>query len=274
MTHTTFDEWACRSTQAKLDSYIDDELLTETNLELAQHFQRCEACAREATSRRELRARVRAAARTSSVPSGLDDRVRARLREASRPQPKWHLMAIAAVLLVAVSAWLGSDRLGFSTSTRLAAMLGIGAGNHIHCAVGRQSVTKPVGLDKLAEEYKPVLAIARQAVPSDMPLAVAHECTYRKRKFVHVTFRNDRHLLSVIVTRRADGESLSIDARAALSEAGISMYAGRVDRYQTAAFESDGFLVYTVSDLSRSENLRVLASLAPALRIALRQIAA
>jgi len=209
------------------------------------------------------------------VPAGLDDRVRARLREAARPQPKWHLMAIAAVLVVAVSAWLASERLGLTTPARLAAMLGIGGGNHIHCAVGRQSVTKPAGLDKLAEEYKPVLAIARQAVPSDMPLAVAHECTYQRRKFIHVTFRNEQHLLSVIVTRRQEGESLgSLHDKAALSEAGIAMYAGSVDRYQTAAFESGGFLVYTVSDLSPRENLRVLASLAPALRVALQHIAA
>ena len=275
MTHTTFDEWTCRSTQAKLDSYIDNELLVETNLEMTRHFEHCAACAQEAAARRELRGRVRAAAKQAPLPDGLDALVRQRLRNSSRPQPtRWRLMAIAAVIVVSVGSWLGYQRFGAPASARLIALLGIGEGNHVHCAVGRQSKTRPVGLDKLSAEYKPVLAIARQAIPADMPLAVAHECRYRGRPFIHVTFRREQNLLSVIVVRKQDGETLqSAGARPALSRAGLDLYAAGVDRYQGAVFESGGFLVYTVSDLSKRENLRILAALAPAIHNALQQIA-
>src|SRR5512132_4286906 len=100
MTHLTFDEWACRNTQAKLDSYIDNELLTETNLEMARHFEGCPSCAREAAIRRELQARVRAAVRLAAIPPGLDARVRQSIRESSGARARtWALMAIAAVIL-------------------------------------------------------------------------------------------------------------------------------------------------------------------------------
>jgi anti-sigma factor RsiW len=275
MTNTTFDEWTCRSTQAKLDSYIDNELLVETNLQMTRHFEQCAACAQEADARRALRGRVKAAAKQTPVPAGLDDLVRQRLRGSARPKPtQWRMMAIAAVILVSVGSWLGYERLGTPASARLMALLGIGEGNHVHCAVGRQSKTRPVGVDKLSPEYKPVLAIARQAVPADLPLAVAHECRYQGRPFIHVTFRGEQTLLSVIVVRKQDGETLqSAGARPALSRAGIDLYTAAVDRYQGAVFESGGFLVYTLSDLSRRENLRILAALAPALRNALQQIA-
>jgi anti-sigma factor RsiW len=73
------DEWACRQVLARLDSYIDNELLTETNLEICHHFGRCAACAHEAAERRALRARVQAAVRKTALPDGFEGRLRARL---------------------------------------------------------------------------------------------------------------------------------------------------------------------------------------------------
>src|SRR3954451_13336024 len=143
MTHLTFDEWACRNTQAKLDSYIDDELLVETNLEMARHFERCEACTKEAAIRREVRARVKAAVRLAPVPDGLDARVRERLRNSGREKTMpWNLMSIAAVLVLYFGSWFTYER----------SMLRVGAGNHMHCAVIRQGFLKPVGQDKLSPD--------------------------------------------------------------------------------------------------------------------------
>ena len=70
MTRLTFDEWACRNNRASLVSYIDDELLVETNLEMARHFQSCGARARDAAERREFRGRLRAAAREFPLRRG------------------------------------------------------------------------------------------------------------------------------------------------------------------------------------------------------------
>jgi hypothetical protein len=91
-----------------------------------------------------------------------------------------------------------------------------------------------------------------------MYLAVAHECTSDGRKFVHLTFRDEHRLLSVIVTRRGEWEKLP-----------GGLHAGEVNGYQSAAFETGSYLVYTVSDLSKQDNLRILTAMAPAIRDAL-----
>ncbi|MEO8370594.1 MAG: zf-HC2 domain-containing protein [Candidatus Solibacter sp.] len=251
MTKLSFDEWACRDTQAKLDAYIDGELLVETNLELGRHFERCETCAREAAVRREVCARVRVAVRLTPVPDGLESRLRSRLRNSGGEQRiPWRLMAIAALIVLSFGSWFTYER----------SMLRIGARNHLHCAVIRQGIRKPVGQDKLASEYKPILAAAREQAPPGMYLTVAHECTFEGRKFVHVTFRDDSRLLSVLVTRKGSSEFLPGD-----------LHDGHVDGFQAAAFQTGGYLVYTISDLSRQENLRILAAIAPAIKSALHK---
>jgi hypothetical protein len=245
MTQVTFDEWACRNTRAKLDSYIDDELLVETNLEIARHFQNCGGCAQEAAERRELRGRLRAAARTAPVPTGLDERVRTRLRMEEQSKTPWSLMAIAAVVVLCFGSWFTYER----------RLLRAGVGDHIQCAVIRQGRLEPVGQDKLAAQYKPLLAIARQHAPAGMYLRVAHECTSDGRKFVHVTLRDEQRLLSVIVMGRGEWEKLP-----------GGLHAGEVNGFQAAAFETGSYLVYSVSDLSKRDNLDILTAMAPAIR--------
>ena len=47
MTHTKFGDQACQKFRAKLDSYVDNELLTESNLKMMEHFRRCTLCTQE-----------------------------------------------------------------------------------------------------------------------------------------------------------------------------------------------------------------------------------
>jgi hypothetical protein len=100
----------------------------------------------------------------------------------------------------------------------------------------------------------------RERVPSDFALLLAHQCRDQGRSFLHLTFGDGRHLLSLVITRRANGESLgAADRRAARKH------------YQLAAFETDQFFVYTVSDLEAQANADVLATFAPELRAYLDQ---
>jgi anti-sigma factor (TIGR02949 family) len=276
MKDTNTEVRACQDVQARLDFYIDNELQTETNLAVSEHFERCGACAREADDRRELRMKLQATVRQAAVPTDLERRVRERIRESSRPQSApWRLMAIAAAVLACVGSWVTYQRGGFAiaNSPQLAAILHVGFGDHLHCAVIRQRNNPGRGVDKLSMPFKPVLAFARNRVPADMPLAIAHECTYEGRKFIHMTFRNDRNLVSLIITRRKDGESLrSAGIRPALSQSGVALYAGAVEQFQAAAFESNEYIVYTISDLPRDRNLGILSAVAPTLQTLLDRI--
>jgi anti-sigma factor RsiW len=249
---TRIDERACRTVQAKLDSYIDNELLTETNLELSQHLEGCAACAADAAMRRAVRNRLQHAVRQAPLPSDLEDRVRARLRESRNSGRTPWLMAIAAAILVCAVPWAA---LQYSPlPPQVLAVMRVGLNDHVHCAVIRQRSNPARNADKLAPEYKPVLAAVRDRVPPGMQLAVAHECHFDGRTFIHMTFRKDGHLLSVIATRKRAGEAL----------AGLRTTV--LDGYPVAGAEAGGFLVYTVSDLPASVNRRTLEAIVPSLR--------
>src|SRR5215831_2429110 len=126
---TRIDERACRTAQAKLDSYIDNELLTETNLELALHLEQCAGCAREVAARRALRDQLQTAVRQVPLPPALEDRVRARLREPRKSGRSSWLMAIAAAVVVCAAPWAA---LRYAhAAARTAALLRAGLDDHV-----------------------------------------------------------------------------------------------------------------------------------------------
>ena len=254
MTQTKFCEQACQKFRAKLDSYIDNELLIESNLEMIEHFRRCTSCTQEAQERRDVRRRLRDAVREVPVPAGLEGRIRDRLRQPKQPQPKKiFLMAIAAVLALC----FGFFRLGDPSS----ALLRMAFDDHVHCAVIHNPKPRVPGEpNQLPERLTGLASLVQQRVPSEFSLMLAHECQDQGRSFVHLTFGDDRHLLSVLITRREGGESLGIGTRQATR-----------DQFQLAAFETGEFLVYTVSDLPARANADILAAFAPSLRAFLDQ---
>jgi anti-sigma factor (TIGR02949 family) len=278
MTHLKFLEPGCRKVLASLDSYIDNELRTETNLDLTEHLRRCAHCTQEADERQKMRSRLRTAVREVHVPSSLENRVRDRIRQSRQPQSKKiYLMAIAAAVVVCFGSWI-TFRSTTDGPAELVAHVGdvmrVGLKQHIHCAVIRQRNTRPAeGVDKLTSQFKELAPIVQQHIPANLSLNVAHECSFEGRKFVHLTFRDGRNLLSLVIARKGGGESFqSARLLPALTHSGIPMYTSGAGRYQIAAFETDGFLVYAVSELPRAKNLDVLTALAPALHRFLARI--
>ena len=281
MTQTRFGDQACQKVLARLDSYLDNELTTESTLEIVEHFERCPVCMKEAQDRQSERTRLRTAVREVRVPPGLVGRVRDRLRQTRETRSKrFHVMAIAAALTVCFGSWVayrvGVQRLTTAaqesyiamTSRQVAAIMRVGLGDHLLCAVIRQRTNRPqVAVDNLPAEFRELIPIARQHVPGELPLILAHECRYHGRTYVHLIFRNDRNLLSLIVARKENGESFeSANLPSTPSTSGVPIYAAGVGQFQVAAFESRDFLVYTVSDLPRQNNLALLVALSPALQ--------
>jgi len=166
MTQTRFGEQACQKFRAKLDSYIDNELLTESNLEMIEHFRRCTSCTEEAQERRNVRRRLRDAVREVPVPPGLEDRVRDRLREPKQPQPKkLFLMAIAAALCFGV----------FRFRDPSSALLRMAFDDHLHCAVIHHPTPRVPGEpNQLPEQLKGLASVVQQRVPPEFSLKLAH----------------------------------------------------------------------------------------------------
>jgi anti-sigma factor (TIGR02949 family) len=289
MTLIKFGEQACQKALARLDSYIDDELLTESNLELHDHFQRCPSCTQEEEARRAVRTRLRTAVREVAIPAGLEGRVRERLRQQRQSQPgRVNFMALAATLAVCCGSWiayqLGTLRLTNAAqesdfaliSNQAAGILRVGLGDHLHCSVLRKRALRSQGpADKLPERLKELGPLVQSNVPADLPLILAHECRFGGRQFVHLTFGNDLNLLSLIVARKRPGESLrNSTLPAKLSQAGIPVYTAGVQQYQVAAMEDSSFLMFTISDLPQQKNLSVLMALAPSLQNLLQRMGA
>jgi anti-sigma factor (TIGR02949 family) len=288
-----FGDGGCEKTRKYLDAYISNELMVETNYEVLRHIEGCPACAAEVDTRVRLRSRLKAAVNTQNVPPELQVRIREQIRT-SRPGSWIHLGwlragwprlagATAAALVVAAGLWVNhsterlpalADRPGQNTyisrvSANLAAILKVGLGDHIHCAIFRKYPKDPQAVEKMEAELGPayagLLPVVRAGVPEGYKVIMAHQCSYDGRKFVHLTFEKDGGLLSLVVARRQTGESLDgLSPTGAAS--GVRIYQSAAGRYQVAGFEAGNFFAYVVSELRDQENLQVVENVAPAVR--------
>ena len=119
----------------------------------------------------------------------------------------------------------------------------------------------------MGPEWAGLVAVARQKVPADYRILLAHKCDYQGRNFVHVTLKNDRSLVSLIVSRKNAAETFSTEKLApAAQESGVAIYQAGVRHYEVTGFESRDHLAFVVSDLGSEKNLQLTASLAPAVR--------
>jgi anti-sigma factor RsiW len=293
MNRIQFGEGGCERIRKYLDAYVSDELMVETNHEVLRHIEGCPACAAEVDARVRLRSRLKAAVNAQGVPPELQVRVREHIRSSQHSTwasfswlgagwPRW-AGAAAAVLTVAGGLWIGvspeklpelSDRQGQSAyfsrvSANLAAILKVGLGDHIHCAIFRKYSKDPPAVEKMETELGPayagLLPVVRASVPEGFKVVLAHQCSYNGRRFVHLTLEKDGRLLSLVVARKQTGESLDGLAPTAAAS-GVRIYQSAAGRYQVAGFEAGNFFAYVVSELKNKENLEIAENVAPAVR--------
>src|SRR5262245_37612204 len=101
----------CRDVRDVADSFLSDELLTETNHEILRHLDGCPSCRAEIDGRRRLRGALHTAfARAPELQPDAEftDRLRAQLREAAAHQRRSSMvsgrwLALAAGLVLAAA---------------------------------------------------------------------------------------------------------------------------------------------------------------------------
>jgi anti-sigma factor (TIGR02949 family) len=288
MNRMQFGEGGCEKIRKYLDSYVSNELLVETNHDVLRHIENCTTCAAELDARTRVRTRLKAAVKNQSVPPELQVRIREHIHR-GRPHSwagagwvRW-AGAIAAVVLVCAGLWVnysGERRIAVTDrpaqnayiqriSARMAAVLKVGLGDHIHCAVFRKYPKNPPSLEQMEADlgpaYQGLLPVVRGAVPDGYRVVMAHQCTYAGRKFIHFTFEKGGDLISLVISRRNAGESMEGLAPAG-EPSGMPIYQSAAGRYQVAGFEAGGYLAYVVSDLKGHANLQVAAELGPNVR--------
>jgi hypothetical protein len=225
--------------------------------------------------------RIKSAVENVAVPPFLEARIKNRLRS-ERPGRRWlpRLIPATAALAVfagfAIAYQLGHLRLTISSqesyigtvSTHIATLMRVGLGDHIHCSVFRKYPKNPPTteqfIEKMNPQYAGLIPIVRSQVPDSYRMMLAHQCSYHRRKFVHLSLMSDSNMLSLVITRKGDAESFSTeDLLPSLVQAGIPMYQSSVQRFQMTAFETRDYLVYFISDLPKQQNTQLMLALGP-----------
>jgi hypothetical protein len=274
----------CEKTQRFLDSYVSNELLVETNHEMLRHLEECSACAAEAEELSRLKERVKAAVQQQAVPPGLEARVRRRLEPRRRLFAWWSagMLAAAAAAGLFVGIWLGYPRERLpaladrpaqaafieKVGAHLEESLQVGLRDHVHCSVFRLYPQNPPPAGQmvrdLGPEYQALLPLFEAAAPPGYRCVMAHHCSYAGRKYVHLTLRKGSDVLSLVIARKNPGESMA-GLKASRIVSGIPVYEATAERFRVAAFETETYMAYVISDTTATANLEMAATLAPAI---------
>ncbi len=262
-----FGDAACDKVRGHLDSYLSNELVAETNHEVLQHLETCPDCSAELGTRARVRTELQAAVRAVPVPAALEARMQRAVRAQSRrTRAGLYTMALAAMVVIGLAVVAlrretpAVEQVIMNKATgRLGTVLNVGLRDHLHCAVFRKYSKQPETLSQMATQLGPQFAdlapLVKAKLPGESQVIQGHRCSAGGRDYVHIIMTRGDRVLSLLLTRKRSGESLS-----------GGVYQEGVDRFQVVGFESHDYLVYIISDLDAQQNLQLAANLAPTVR--------
>ena len=280
MTVLDFGQKACEKIRRYLDSYLSNELLVETNHEVLRHLENCPACAEELEQKIRARNVLRGAVARVTPSSGLEEHVRKAVRAraasglAASHVQRW---SIAAVVLLGLA--LGGTqglRLRRDYEARQTALLDVGLRDHVHCTLGGHYPAIPPTFAEMARKMGPdfvqLVPVVEQKA-GDYKVIEGHQCRVGGRKYKHIILRGNHTLMSVIVTRKQQGEAFPRSILLpVLKASGVALHNTDVKNLAVSGFETKDFLVFVVSDLDENANLHVAERMAPGLRGVLAKI--
>ena len=246
----------CREVRELLDAFLGDQLLVETTNHVVRHLEVCPACREEFEGRRVLRARLQSAFGSTAALAprpeflnGIESRLRAQAPSRMSRRSWLHSWGAAAAAVV-TAIFGGLFARSAVRRSRLAALAGNAAGDHQNCAIKFNLAERPISLEEAARRYDPAFASfttlgAPTALPNG-PAAVLerHSCVYEGRRFAHVVFRYNDHIVSLLVT--AGTESIGDSPEMLPTDGPL----------RVASFSTRGHLVFIVSDLSAEDTSR------------------
>jgi hypothetical protein len=208
----------CRDVREVADSFLCEELLTETNHEILRHLETCPVCRTEIDGRRRLRGALRDAfhrAPDLQPSTEFQTRLRDQLRDVSarsaRPwylSPRWLALAAGVVLAVGVTGIVLMKR----TAAPTEALARDAVGDHQNCALKYRLVRMPVPLEEAAAQFDSAYRLLLSAPPDDIstPDGVArvterHSCAYGARRFGHVIMEYRGRVVSLLMTANDSG---------------------------------------------------------------------
>jgi hypothetical protein len=276
-----FAQGDCKTIKSYMDSYMNDELLVETNHEVLKHLETCKDCAMELESRMRVKQVLQRAVKKDVASAGLQYRIQREIRKQQQPTPgyqwKTWVLAAAAMLIVAIGSWGVFQAIKSNNAKTLAQaqqqdveVLTVGLNNHLHCAIDRQFANKHFTDEemnmKLGADFIGLVSLVKDKVPGGFEVVVGHRCSFKKREYIHLILKNQEKVMSLVLTRK-NGEAF---AKAALGNviqaAGIPLHSDRLDDYEVTGFETHDYFAFVVSNMTKQESELVASNLAPAVR--------
>jgi hypothetical protein len=248
----------CRDVREVADSYLCEELLTETNHEILRHLDTCPGCRTEIDARRRLRVALRGAFnRAPELQPAADfhSRLRDHLRERSAGGAgRWQLsrrwLAVAAGIVLAVSvAGVVVKRRAIAPVEALARDA---VGDHQNCALKYRLVRMPVPLEQAAQQFDDAYRLLLDAPPDNFSTAGGvvhvterHSCAYGDHRFGHVIMKYRGRVVSLLMTA---------NDRAEVAQAAIPRLIGQpLNGLSVMSVNGTHHAILLVSDLDGTE---------------------
>jgi hypothetical protein len=263
----------CRDVRDVADSFLSEELLTETNHEILRHLDMCPSCRTEIDARRRLRGALRTSFNRAPElqPSGeFADRLRAQLHQTAVQKRRswtlsgrWLALAAGLVLAVGVTAAMLLNR----PATRVDLLASDAVGDHRNCALQFHLAKKPIPLEEAAERFDSAYRLLISDPPTDIstpdgPAHVVerHSCEYGAHRFGHIVMQYRGRVVSMLVTANDKTTGDDQPARA------IPHAIGRpVDGLSVVSVNGSRHAIVFVSDLGNDELTQLAEIVSPTL---------
>lgn len=264
----------CRDVRDMADSFLCEELLTETNHEILRHLETCPPCRTELDQRRRLRSTLRAAferAPELQPSASFPARLRDRLRDASLAPPRsrglsrrWFALAAGIVLAI------GAAGITFVKRPPAAAdaLARDAVGDHRNCALKYRLVRMPVALEEAAQRFDSAYRLLLNAPPDQLStpggllrVNERHSCAFGSRRFGHVVMEYHGRVVSLLMTAKDEG------ARGAETNAIPHLIGRPMNGLSVMSVDGARHTILLVSDLSSTD----LAQVAKAVSMPLAQ---
>src|SRR5215471_9947007 len=293
MTIVKFENGECKRVRSYLDSYLSNELMVETNLEVLKHLEGCPDCSRILDDRARIKAQLKQVALNVQAPEALRDRIRSDIRRPGRFNfnlgPAW-MLAAAAVIVLAIGLGIYFRPVGQSRGSGpkplsviaevnpgdvAGKILKVGFDDHVFCAIDHNMANKRFNSvemsERLGPKYAGLVELAKEKMPQGFEVVIGHLCHYQSREFTHVIARREGEVVSLIVTRK-NGEAFPAEGvSAVMTAAGLPVHEASWNNLQVAGLETSNYLVFVISNETRKENEQIASSLMPAVRDFLRK---
>jgi anti-sigma factor RsiW len=256
----------CHAVREVADSFLTDELYSETSDEVLRHLEVCSGCRADLEARSALRDGVRRAfenaRRLQPRPEFAAD-LRAKLQPLASVPPQHvranrHVWALAAGMVLAVVLGGAYRGRGWLTSTALARAA---IGDHRDCALTFRLAERSIPLEEAARKYDVVYRVLETEPPSDVTTAIGsarvlkrHACVYKGRRFAHVVLGYRGGLVSLLVTAvDAAGPNAGDDRSAMVDALSRGVSSTQVDGLALVSFRAGRHMVFLTGDVPQAE---------------------